>query len=320
MPQDGRGPASPRPGRALAVGCAALLLSGCAGALDPAGPVAARQRWLFLLALGIAAAVITGVVALTIHALRSSSAPGDGHRFVLLGGLAMPTVVLMGLMGVTFTVLAEEVSGEPLVVEVTGHQYWWEVRYPDSGVVTANEIHVPVDRPVRFVVDTDDVLHSVWVPELGGKIDMVPGRVNEVVLQADEPGTYAGACAEFCGLQHATMRFHVVAEPAEDFESWLAAEGEPAEVGDEAMAAFRENSCAACHTIRGTDADGELGPDLTHFGSRQFLGAGILDNDRETLQQWVPATQSLKHGSLMPDLPQAEDDLDLLVDLMLELE
>lgn len=297
------------------------VLGGCAGALDPAGPVADRQRWLFLVALAVATVIAVGVGWLTVHALRSREGLADGNRFVLLGGLVMPTLVLMALMGVTFSVLAEEVPGERLVVEVTGHQYWWEVRYPEGDVVTANEIHLPVGQPVRVVVDTDDVLHSVWVPELGGKIDMVPGRTNEVVLQADEPGTYEGYCTEYCGLQHAKMRFHVIAEPAEDFGAWLDAQAGPASVDDAAaMQAFRENSCAACHAIRGTDAAGTLGPDLTHFGSRQHLGAGILENDRETLTEWIPATQSLKHGSLMPDLPQAEDDLDLLVDLMLELE
>lgn len=320
MAQDGRSSAWSTH-RWTAVAVVALALSGCAGALAPAGPVAARQRWLFLVALAVATLITLGVGVLTVRAVRSRAGLADGNRFVLLGGLVMPTVVLMALMGVTFTVLAEEVPGDRLVVEVTGHQYWWEVRYPDGEVVTANEIHIPVDQPVRFVVDTDDVLHSVWVPELGGKIDMVPGRTNEVVLQADEAGSYEGYCAEYCGLQHAKMRFHVIAEPAEEFDAWLAAQAQPASVDDSrAMQAFHENSCAACHAIQGTDATGTLGPDLTHFGSREHLGAGILENDRESLREWIPATQSLKHGSLMPDLPQAEEELDLLVDLMLELE
>lgn len=307
--------------RVVAAVAAGLLLGGCAGALDPAGPVADRQRWLFLVALVIAGVITVGVVGATLRALRSRDGLRDGNRFVVLGGLVMPTVVLMGVMGLTFVVLADELpADDELVVEVEGNQYWWEVRYPDAGVVTANEIHVPVDRPVRFVVTTDDVLHSVWVPELGGKIDMVPGRTNEVVLQADEAGLYEGACAEFCGLQHAKMRFHVVAEPADEFAAWLDEQAEPAEVGRAAMQALTENSCAACHTIRGTSATGQLGPDLTHFGSRLFLGAGILVNNRENLQEWVPATQSLKHGALMPDLPQAEDDLDVLVDTLMGLQ
>lgn len=304
---------------------AGLLLGGCAGALDPAGPVASRQRWLFLVALVVAAIVSVGVLGATVQALRTRVGLRDADRFVVLGGLVMPTVVLMAVMGLTFAVLAAEqpdeaLVDEALVVEVVGHQYWWEVHYPDSEVVTANEIHIPVDRPVRFVVTTDDVLHSVWVPELGGKVDMVPGRTNEVVLQADDPGRYEGACAEFCGLQHAKMRFHVVADPPDEFAAWLDQQAAPAEVDPRAMEAFTASSCAACHAIRGTDAAGELGPDLTHFGSRPFLGAGILANDRENLRQWVPATQSLKHGSLMPDLPQAEDDVELLVDMLLELQ
>ena len=320
MPERSSGRAGPA-SRVVPPVVAVLLLGGCAGALDPAGPVAARQRWLFLVAVVTATVIALVVAGLTVRALRSRTGLADGNRFVLVGGLVMPTVVLMAMMGVTFTVLAEEVPGDQLVVEVTGHQYWWEVRYPDGDVVTANEIHIPVDRPVRFVVDTEDVLHSVWVPELGGKIDMVPGRTNDVVLEADEAGAYEGYCAEFCGLQHAKMKFHVIAEPAEDFDAWLAEQAEPAAVdGGRAMQAFHENSCAACHTIRGTDATGMLGPDLTHFGSRRHLGAGILENTRENLTDWIPATQSLKHGALMPDLPHAEDDLDVLVDLMLELE
>ena len=307
--------------RVAALLTGAALLGGCAGALDPAGPVAQRQRWLFLLALGVAAVIATGVVAVTVHALRTHDGLADGDRFVTHWGLVMPTLVLLGIMGVTFSVLATDTPGEELVVEVTGHQYWWEVTYPDSGVVTANEVHVPVDRPVRFVVHSEDVLHSFWVPELGGKVDMVPGRTNEVVLQADEPGTYRGACAEYCGLQHAKMLFHVVAEPSADFDAWLAAQAEPAAVDDARfLEAFTENSCAACHTIRGTAANGELGPDLTHFGSRSHLGAGILENNPENLSGWIPAAQSLKRGAQMPDLPQARDDLDLLVDTLLELE
>ena len=308
--------------RRVAVAVAAgLLLGGCAGALDPAGPVAQRQRWLFLVALGTAGVIAVGVIGATVWALRTRDGLRDGDRFVVLGGLVMPTVVLMAVMGLTFAVMAAELptDGE-LVVEVEGNQYWWEVRYPDTGVVTANEIHVPVDRPVRFRVTTDDVLHSFWIPELGGKVDMVPGRTNEVVLQADEAGLYEGACAEFCGLQHAKMRIHVVAEPADEFAAWLDEQAEPAEVEPEAMQAFNENSCAACHTIRGTSASGRLGPDLTHFGSRRFLGAGILVNNRENLRQWVPAAQTLKYGVLMPDLPQAEDDLDLLVEMLSELQ
>lgn len=289
--------------------------------MAPVGPDAASRRTLFLVALAVAVVVIVVVTWLTVRAVRSQEPLGDAGRFVVVGGLVVPTVILLAVMGYSFTVLADQVEGEPLTVEVIGHQYWWEVRYPDSGVVTANEVHVPVDRPVRFVVTTDDVLHSFWVPELGGKIDMVPGRVNETTLRADEPGRWLGHCTEFCGLQHARMRFHLVAEPAEDFEAWLAAEAEPARFPSaEAEQAFTEYSCAACHTVRGTPANGTLGPDLTHFAAREFFGAGIVETTRENLTEFVPAYQSLKHGALMPDLPQAGPDLDLLVDTLLELE
>lgn len=265
---------------------------------------------------------------MTVVALRSDRAPADGDGFVVRWGLVGTTVVLLAVMGVSFAVLADELpTGEDtLTVEVVGHQYWWEVTYPGADgaggeVVTANEIHVPVGEPVRFVLTTADVLHSVWVPSLGGKVDMVPGRTNELVLQADEAGLHEGYCTEFCGLQHARMKFHVVAEPREEFEAWLAAQAEPAQVGDaRALAAFEENSCAACHAIRGTDAAGQLGPDLTHLASREFIAAGVLRNDEENLRAFVPAAQSFKHGALMPDLPQAVDDLDVLVELLQDLE
>lgn len=299
---------------------AALVLGGCAGALDPAGPVAASRRTLFLVALTVATIIAVVVMALTVMATRQERPRWDGDRLVVIGGLVMPTVVLAGIMGYSFAVLADDVPGEEVVVELVGHQYWWEVVYPDSGVVTANEIHVPAGVPVRFVVTTDDVLHSVWVPTLGGKIDMVPGRTNEIVLQADEPGRHVGHCTEFCGLQHARMLFHVVAEEPGDFETWLDEQAEPASfVSAEAERAFRENSCAACHTIRGTSADGRLGPDLTHLASRELFAAGILETNRENLRRWLPYAQTLKQGALMPDLPQAEDDLDVLVDQLLEL-
>lgn len=308
--------------RLLLVGAVALSASGCAGALDPRGPAAASRETLFLVALVIAVLVIIAVTWLTLHAMRSERPLGDrADRFVVVGGLVVPTVILLAVMGYSFSVLADEPAGEQLTVEVVGHQYWWEVRYPDSDVVTANEVHVPTGRPVRFVVTTDDVLHSFWVPELGPKVDMVPGRINEVVLQADDAGTYFGHCTEFCGLQHAKMKFHVVAEDQGAFDDWLAAEAAPATFPSaQAEQAFMENSCAACHTIRGTDANGDLGPDLTHFAAREFFGAGVIETNRENLAEFVPAFQSLKHGSLMPDLPQAAPDVDLLVDTLLELE
>jgi cytochrome c oxidase subunit 2 len=319
-------PGSPRAPRTAARSSVLVLasatLGGCAGALDPKGPAAASRETLFLAALAVAVAVIVLVTWLTVRAARSEHALGErADRFVLLGGLVMPTVVLMAFMGYSFSVLADVPDGDRLRIELVGHQYWWEVRYPDTGLVTANEIHVPTGRPVEFVVTTDDVNHSVWIPELGPKIDMIPGRVNEVVLQADEPGSYLGHCAEFCGLQHAKMKFHVVAEEPDRFEAWLAAEAEPARFSSAAaQQAFTENSCAACHTVRGTDAAGEIGPDLTHFASREFFGAGVVPTTRDNLLEFVPAYQSLKHGALMPDLPQAAGDLELLVDTLLELE
>src|SRR5205814_7082516 len=192
---------------------------------------------------------------------------------------------------------------------VLGHQWWWEVQYrmgdPNQYVATANEIHIPVGRPVDLQLVSADVIHSFWAPRLHGKVDLVPGMDNRIRLQADRPGVYQGACAEFCGLQHAHMRFVVVAEEPAAFEAWLdherkpAAEHPPTAEAKHGKALFEGGACLLCHTVRGTNARGTVGPDLTHFAQRALIGAAFPQNVA-TLHAWVTNAPSLKPGALMP--------------------
>lgn len=235
----------------------------------------------------------------------------DETRWIVLGGIAMPVVVLLTLSGLTVTALHQTDGPEPgsYPVEVTGHQYWWEVRYPDARgapVTTANEIHIPAGQDVRFTLRSVDVIHSLWVPELGGKTDLIPGRTNHLTLKADHPGTFRGQCAEYCGIQHANMAFLVIAEKPADFQRWLSGQGGLAAVESGPAAAGRRDleqlPCAGCHTVRGTSAAGKVGPDLTHFGSRRTLAALTRPNTPGNVSRWITDAQALKPGARMPPI------------------
>lgn len=250
-----------------------------------------------------------------------------GERFVVLSGIVGTGTVLAGTFVFSLIVL-DDVTAEPdhdtLRIEVVSHMWWWEVRYP-GGVVTANEIHIPVGEPVEVRLPTADVIHSFWVPELQVKQDHIPGMDNRLWLEADRAGRYRGQCAEFCGLQHANMRLLVVAQPPDEFDTWLAEQAEPA--AEPATAAARtgrevleRSSCAGCHTIRGTSADGELGPDLTHLAARSTIGAGTAPLTRETLGAFVADAQDLKPGVSMPPAELSPDQVDQVTAYLLELE
>jgi cytochrome c oxidase subunit 2 len=189
-----------------------------------------------------------------------------------------------------------------------GNQWWWEVRYPDEDVVTANELHIPVGVPVTVNLTTDDVIHSFWVPRLTDKMDLIPGRTNALWFQADEPGTYLGECAEYCGLQHAWMQFRVIAVPQEEFGAWLDGQREaatapqPESLLQEGQQLFLGSACVYCHTVRGTNASGQFGPDLTHLASRQTLAAGRLENNLGNLTAWIVDPQAIEPGTVMPTL------------------
>ena len=221
----------------------------------------------------------------------------------------------------TFTVRTMntlDLPGGDVPVQVTGHQWWWEVRYPQAGVTAANEVHVPAGRSVDVSLASADVIHSFWVPQLGGKTDAVPGHTNRVTFLAATPGLYQGQCAEFCGLQHAHMRFDLVVESPAEFSAWLAHQAEPAAKPSTAAAqrgeqVFLANPCAGCHAVRGTAALGAFGPDLTHLASRRMIAAGTIENTRENLDRWLRDPQAIKPGALMPTLPLGDADRAALV-------
>src|SRR5436190_14909164 len=195
-----------------------------------------------------------------------------------------------------------------MTVRVVGHQWFWEVRYPGTKAVTANEIHIPARTRVNVVGKTADVIHSFWVPELNRKIDLVPGATTRVLLEADEPGVYRGECAEYCGLQHAHMAMYVIADPPDRFRAWLAGQARPARrprpgvAGQGARLFTSADACSGCHTIRGTNAQGDVGPDLTHVASRLTLAAATLPNRPDDLLRWISEPQHVKPGARMPDL------------------
>jgi cytochrome c oxidase subunit II len=271
-----------------------------------------------LVAAGI---VFLGAVAMLILGWLRRGSPGlpffgESERanvgLVVAFGIGIPLVILVALFIVSDLYVlrrtdAPAKGSTSLSVTVIGHQWFWEVRYPGTGVVTANEIHIPATTPVAVIARTADVIHSFWVPELNRKIDMIPGQSNRIELYGEHAGVYRGQCAEFCGLQHAHMAFRVDVEPKAAFERWLAAEERPAQpaVGVEAQrgeAAFMQNACASCHTIAGTPAQGTIGPNLTHLASRQTLAALTLENNRRELGRWIREPQSIKPGARMPGL------------------
>jgi cytochrome c oxidase subunit II len=236
-------------------------------------------------------------------------------RWVYIG-TGLTVAVLLGVLVWTMTTVAAVVDPkqEPaLSLDITGHQWWWEVRYldkdhPSNIFNTANEIHIPVGKPVRINLRSSDVIHSFWVPALSGKTDMIPGQVNTIWLQAERPGAYRGQCSEYCGQQHAHMAFTVIADEAQKFETWRAAQvqgkapedGDPSAVAD-GRAAFKAH-CGACHTVRGTAAGGIVGPDLTHLMSRSTIAAGTLPNSPGWLAGWIADPQHVKPGAKMPIL------------------
>ena len=313
---------------------AAAVLSACGdGALHPAGREASRVATVWWIMFGIAAVVFVVVLVVLVVALRSDPQRSEGRwagtRLVVVGGIVVPAVVLMFLLGLT-TWSGDDLRREGIdgavPIEVTGHQYWWDVRYPAHEVRTANEIHVPVGREVVLELRSEDVIHSVWIPRLAGKIDLVPGRVNRMTMRADEPGRYQGRCAEFCGLQHARMRLEVVAHEPEDFEDWASTAAEPkatppADAPEfEGWQAFMSAACVYCHAIKGTPAASEFGPDLTNLAGRNTLAAGLLPNERGALAGWILDPQRAKPGNHMPATWLEPEQLDALLDYLETLE
>ncbi len=301
----------------------ALALGGCEGVqsvMSPASDGADKVLTLTLI-LFIGAAVIFMIV----FAAAAISQLGSGalraflatNTSIAIGGIAFPIVVLSGLL-IYGIVLMEDVTAaqdDPVEIEVTGRQWWWRVRYktPEGPVETANEIHIPVGRPVRFALKSDDVIHSFWVPSLAGKIDMIPGRTNTLTFTANETGIFRGQCAEYCGGPHALMAFRVIVQSPEEFDKWLAHQAQPADPpktaeAEEGLNLFLTRGCGACHAIRGTDAGSHAGPDLTHLATRAALAAETLVNNSGGLALWVSHAQTVKPNNHMPSFNELPTD------------
>lgn len=287
-----------------------------------------------MLALATAVAIVTFLfLALALWRSRQTTPAErplglESQRFILLSGAVVPAAILIFLTVLTLGVMSdlESPPDEPSqVIEVTGWMWWWEVRYPDTGAVTANEIHIPAGETVELRVTAADVIHSFWVPEIAGKIDMIPGQENSLWIKADEPGTYRGQCAEFCGVQHSFMALLLVAHEPEEFQAWLERESQPAAQPispqqQRGLDVFMERQCLFCHTIRGTNARGAVGPDLTHVMSRQTLGAATIDNSTGNLAAWVNDPHEFKPGVKMPPVNFAGEDFEALIEYLTSLE
>lgn len=300
------------------VSVGALVLASCDGpqsALAPAGYGAERIADLFWWMATGAGIIWLAVISLAVYSLRHP----ESHRhrrasFLIIGGGAvLPTVVLAGLLAYGLALMPALLAPAPdgsLKIAVSGEQWWWRIRYftagsPDVGVELANEIRLPVGEHVEFHLESPDVIHSFWIPSLGGKLDMIPGRLNRLTLEPTRTGIFRGVCAEYCGTSHALMSFYVIVLEKEEFATWLEHQQELAQPPVQPLAArgqdlFLANGCGACHTVRGTPADGVVGPDLTHVGSRLSLGAGILANEPDAFLRWIAHTEDVKPGVHMP--------------------
>ncbi len=304
---------------------------------DPASPQARAVAHLWWWMFGVGAAVWLAVMAAMLLSLRRrravrgpdelmQPAPGmDSHiERVVKAATFVTVLILIGFLAFDFSIgriLAQQ-PVDPLTIELTGHQWWWEVQYANQDlsqrIVTANEMHVPVGQPVRFILRSRDVIHSFWMPNLTGKRDLIPGYQSTIWFQADTAGTYRGQCAEFCGLQHAKMALTIIAQPKAQYQLWYAAavsaQTEPADstllYGQRI---FMTSGCSVCHAISGTQAYSTVGPNLTHFKSRTLIASGTLPNTRENVARWVLNPQAIKPGTQMPPSPLSTDQLSALV-------
>jgi len=328
---------------------ALLILSGPAVAFAASGDNAFTPTNIFvpfstpahaiyqisLLVLLICAAIfviVGGLLAYSIFRFRRRPEHENleppqvyGSNQIELAWTVIPILIVFVLILATTRTIYDVQSALPppdsVNATVVGHQWWWEIRYPDLGIVTANELHVPVTksgkrRPTFIRLESADVAHSFWVPQLAGKIDLIPNRRNLVWIEPTEPGTYVGNCAEYCGLQHARMLLRVIAHTPGDFQKWVAAQKQPPVDNPQLRAgrdAFFSTSCVNCHAIKGTKAKGQFGPDLTHLMSRETLGAGVIANTVENLQAWVRDPQHAKPGALMPNMQLTDGELNQMV-------
>lgn len=281
--------------------------------------------WVLLIGAAVIWCIVIGAA---IYAQKASVPDREqqARHFIVWGGAVFPTVVVGALLVWGLVILKDITPNEgDRTIHVDGERWWWRVVYDteDGPVPTANEIRIPLGETALFKLTADDVIHSFWVPSLGGKMDMIPGRETQLALTPQKLGNWGGLCAEYCGGAHALMRFDTVVMEPEEFDAWLAAQARPANVDpeDEGYQVFTEEGCGSCHTIRGTDSIGPVGPDLTHFASRERLGAGIYKMTPENVSDWITDLDNMKPDIDMPSYPHINGArLEALVSFLMSLE
>jgi cytochrome c oxidase subunit 2 len=281
----------------------------------------------------VALAILLIVIGLLIYiVIRFRAKPGDegepkqftGNKTVESIMIGVPTllvIIFFVLSAKAMKAILPPPNGHQPDIVIRGHQFWWEAQYPGTKAFVANEIHLPVGRPLLLQIEAKDVIHNWWVPELGTKMDAIPGRTNHLWLNIEKPGIYEGACSEFCGAQHAWMRIRVIAQPEKEYRQWLTTYQRPAitpttESAITGAKFFNRHACVNCHRIQGTAADGQGGPDLTHFASRKTMLSGMVPNTRENLHRWLDDPQHVKPGALMPRFVFPKDSINVLVDYL----
>ncbi|MFL6585085.1 MAG: cytochrome c oxidase subunit II [Chthoniobacterales bacterium] len=322
-------------------------------ALAPAGEQGgsiAKLWWLYFWVLSAIFLLVAIFVFFAVFPRRTPPITADGQLAVVepaasterklsgvvIGAVITSIVILFLLLLIDFfagrSIYAlenqstAEAAKDALSIKITGHQWWWQVEYlneadPSKMITTANELHIPIGRPVKLTLNSDDVIHSFWVPNMHGKKDLIPGHPTEMWLRGKQPGTFRGQCAEFCGLQHAHMRLTFVSETPEKFDAWMQQSQTDAPTPQtpneqRGLAVFTSNQCMMCHNINGTSARATVGPDLTHLGSRDMLAAGAMPNTRGYLAGWIANPQNIKPGVRMPPNNLSSDDLNALVDYL----
>lgn len=314
---------------------AVLGFDGVTNIFRPLAQPAQEIKETSLLVLVVCAVIFVVVAGLLVYALiRFRHRAGDevseppqvyGSNQIELAWTVLPILIVFVLILVTSRTIADIQNRKPpqgtVKATIVGHQWWWEIRYPELGIVTANELHVPASdgsgpRPTFLNLQSADVAHSFWVPQLAGKTDVIPNRQNLMWIEPTKPDTYLGNCAEYCGTQHARMLIRVVVHSPEEFERWAKEQQQPAAETTNAVEgrkAFFANSCVNCHTIRGTSAQGKFGPDLTHLMSRETLAAGAVTNTTDNLRLWIRDPQKIKVGCLMPNMQLTDNEVDQIV-------
>jgi cytochrome c oxidase subunit II len=324
---------------ALAATACEAALTGCGGRQSILTPHSKQTHvisvlwWWMLAAAAIVFLGMVGLLGVAFVRRRTSGLPIFGENeqissgLVIAFGIVVPLVVLLVLFGAS-DIYAIRYSQAPaaastrLTVDVVGRQWWWEISYPGTQAVTANEMHIPTGTRVQVVATTGDVIHSLWVPQLARKIDMIPGVQNRILMQTSAAGRYLGQCSEFCGLAHARMRLTVVAEAPAEFRAWLAKMQRPATIAPGSSAGdklFMSRGCGGCHELRGTEATGRIGPDLTHLATRSSLAAETISNTPHELAEWIRNPQGIKPGNHMPNLGLSSSEASQLASFLEEL-